>query len=119
MRPLVGRWKPLMIENSVVLPAPFGPINAVIRPFAADSVARSTASKPPNRLVTVSTSSNASGMTLLRRCRSFRESYDVPQGSDQSGNAAREECHDHNKHSAIDDEIKARRGVGEKLGHLT
>jgi len=30
-RPPLGGRKPVMIENSVVLPAPFGPISAVMR----------------------------------------------------------------------------------------
>ena len=32
MRPSLGGRKPVMMANSVVLPAPFGPISAVMRP---------------------------------------------------------------------------------------
>src|SRR5918992_4202620 len=50
----------------MVLPAPFGPIRAVIEPSATSSVAPSTARIPPKRLTT----SRASkiGPPLLRAC---------------------------------------------------
>src|SRR6266850_1155665 len=35
MRPWLGGTNPVTIENSVVLPAPFGPISAVMRPACA------------------------------------------------------------------------------------
>ena len=49
-----------MIENKVVLPAPFGPISAVMRPGKAANEALFTASRPPKRLETFSTWSKAS-----------------------------------------------------------
>ena len=40
MRPSLGAMKPVMMANSVVLPAPFGPISAVMRPASAVNDAR-------------------------------------------------------------------------------
>ena len=51
-----------MIANSVVLPAPLGPISPVMRPTGAASEAASSASRPPKRLETRSTVSSASAM---------------------------------------------------------
>src|SRR3954447_7392012 len=58
-RPLVGGCSPLMTLNSVVLPAPFGPMRPVIEPGSADSDASLTAVMPPKRTVTPVTSSKA------------------------------------------------------------
>ena len=55
-----------MIANSVVLPAPFGPISAVMRPASAVNDALSTASRPPKRLETFSTRSRGSATAALR-----------------------------------------------------
>jgi hypothetical protein len=55
MRPAVGGRKPETTANSVVLPAPFGPISAVMRPVSAVNDALSTASNPPKRFDTFST----------------------------------------------------------------
>ena len=49
-----------MIANSVVLPAPLGPISAVMRPAGAASEAASSASSPPKRFDTRSTASRGS-----------------------------------------------------------
>src|SRR5918996_4883777 len=48
-----------MTLKSVVLPAPLGPIRAVIEPAPTPKVAPSTARMPPKRLTTPSTSSSA------------------------------------------------------------
>src|SRR5919106_42312 len=56
MRPASARMKPVMTLNSVVLPAPFGPINAVIEARRTSSVAPSIAWMPPKALETRSTS---------------------------------------------------------------
>src|SRR5665811_1307206 len=39
--------------NSVVLPAPFGPITPAIEPFGMEIETESTATSPPNRRVTL------------------------------------------------------------------
>src|SRR5271157_850300 len=48
-----------MALNSVVLPAPFGPISAQISPAPTRSETSFTAIRPPNRTVTSDTSSRA------------------------------------------------------------
>ena len=58
-----------MTANSVVLPAPLGPISAVMRPSVADSETLLTASKPPKRRETRSTDSSGSAMAGLLRQR--------------------------------------------------
>ena len=55
-----------MTLKNVVLPAPFGPIRAVIEPSATSSVAPSTARIPPKRLTTSRASKIAP--PLLRAC---------------------------------------------------
>src|SRR5436853_4512965 len=57
-RPRFGGRKPVIALNSVVLPAPFGPINPVIQLASTDKDAASTAVSPPKMTVTASTSSN-------------------------------------------------------------
>ena len=70
-RPSLGLRKPEMRENSVVLPAPLGPISAVMRPSGAASEAALTASRPPKRRETRSTTRSGSAMAGLhdRGCR--------------------------------------------------
>src|SRR5918999_5226490 len=53
--PRSGRWKPEITLKSVVLPAPFGPIRAVIEPCPTSSVAPSSAAMPPKCFTTPST----------------------------------------------------------------
>ncbi len=55
--PPSGRRTPVMTLNSVVLPAPFGPIRPVTVPSAASMVTWSRAVCPPKRTVTSLTSS--------------------------------------------------------------
>src|SRR3990172_1130389 len=56
MRPAVGFRKPLMMLNSVVLPAPFGPIRPVMLCSATERLHLLTAVTPPNDFVTPSAS---------------------------------------------------------------
>ena len=58
IRPLVGDMAPEIRLNSVVLPAPFGPISPVIAPSDTSSEQWSTARTPPNSLTTSRTWSN-------------------------------------------------------------
>src|SRR6187401_143649 len=113
MRPWLGGRKPVMIENNVVLPAPFGPISAVIWPASAVSDAWSTASRPPKRLETFSTRSRGS-VTATPRC----SGQSAAQVGEDSGDAARREGNDNNQHATVDDEIEARRAAGHELGQL-
>src|ERR1700685_4234738 len=114
MRPLLGVRNPLIIANKVVLPAPFGPMSAVIRPACTPSETLSTANNPSKRLLTPSTRSNGSAMGLLRPQR-FQGSETLPRLEQQSGNAARGESHDQDKNAAVDDEIEPRRVAGDKF----
>src|SRR5437660_12280011 len=57
--PRLGRCRPLMTLNSVVLPAPFGPIRPVMRLASAASATSLTATSPPKRTVTPLTSRSA------------------------------------------------------------
>src|SRR3954468_971836 len=59
IRPEFGARSPVITLNSVVLPAPFGPMSPVTWPGAADSETSSTATLPPKRTMTSSTSSCA------------------------------------------------------------
>src|SRR5258708_38466989 len=94
-----------MIANKVVLPAPFGPIRAVMRPDSTLSETLSTASNPPKRLLTPSTRSSGSAMGLFRLQR-FHGGKTLPDLAKQPGNTARGESHDQDKNAAIDDEIE-------------
>src|SRR4029079_18504893 len=104
MRPSVGRRKPGIVANNVVLPAPFGPIRAVMRPVVATNDALSTARNPPKCFETSSTRSNGSAMAALRN-RPASES--LAQRRDDAGDAARRERHHNNQNTPIDDEIEA------------
>ena len=54
-----ARSTPAIMLNSVVLPAPFGPMTAKIAPGATPKLTLSTASRPRKRLLTPLTSSSA------------------------------------------------------------
>src|SRR5262245_66649519 len=118
MRPPLGGAKPATIENSVVLPAPFGPISAVMRPAGARNDVRSRASKPPNRFDTCSTRNSGSTMAAAQRCRRQppERQETLPQVEKNSANAARRERDDQDEDAAIDDEIEARGIAGHELG---
>src|SRR5271166_5686474 len=51
--------------NSVVLPAPFGPINAQISPACRSNETPPTATRPPKRTVTSRTDSNGASATIV------------------------------------------------------
>src|SRR5580704_12365943 len=112
MRPLPGVRNPLIIANKVVLPAPFGPMSAVIRPVSTSSETLSTASNPPKRLLTPSTRSSGSTMGPLR-LQGIRGGETLPHFAQQPSNAARRKSHDQDENAAIDDEIEPRRVAGD------
>src|SRR6516225_707821 len=102
MWPSTGRRNPEMIENSVVLPAPFGPISAVMRPASAVNDAPSTARRPPKRIDTLSTRSNASAMAALRR----DAPHQCADRGQQTGDAAGRKGNDSDEHGgAAGDEL--------------
>src|SRR5215475_10582248 len=117
MRPSLGGRNPLMMENSVVLPAPLGPISAVIRPASTASEALSTARRPPKRLNTRSTRSSGSAMGALRYRRPQTHKAHTQIGQ-QASNPARCKGHDKDQHAAVDDKVEAGRIAGDELGQL-
>src|SRR5258708_7801548 len=86
--PASAAWKPAMAANSVVLPAPLGPIRPTISPWRRSSEARSTAKRPPNDLERLRTSSMA---------------RPAAEQAHQSVGQAR---HDQHQHDAIDHETE-------------
>src|SRR5690349_20269387 len=98
MRPWLGPRKPEMMENSVVLPAPFGPISAVMQPACAANEASFTASRPPKRRDTFSTWSRASPMAALRE-RTQPARY---PSTDEPRNPARSKADDRDQHQTVD-----------------
>ena len=57
--PTFGGTKPEITPNSVVLPAPFGPMMPTISPFATEKLIEFSATTPPKRFVTPSISRKA------------------------------------------------------------
>src|ERR1700756_4619180 len=117
MRPSLGSKNPLIMENSVVLPAPLGPISAVIRPASTASETLSTARRPPKRLNTRSTRSSGSAMGALRDRRSQARKTHTQIGQ-QARNPMRGKAYDQDQHTAIDDEVEAGCIAGDELGQL-
>src|SRR5450432_1765281 len=107
MRPAVGVWKPVISANNVVLPAPFGPITAVMRPLSMVSEASRTASKPPNLLETPSTANNCSIMQRRLPRWFCQRRQRCTQACDDPGDTARRKCHHHDQDDAVDHEIES------------
>src|SRR5689334_6170437 len=118
MWPSLGLRNPLMMENKVVLPAPLGPMSAVIRPASTANEALSTASRPSKRLQTRSRRSNGSAMRALRRARP-QPGKTQAQVGDEPRNPLRRERDDEDEHTAVDDEIKPGRVAGDELGQFS
>src|SRR6185437_9066946 len=105
--PLLGRRKPEMSANNVVLPAPFGPISAVMRPCCAVSDTSFTARRPPKRRDTRSTCKSGSAMAgLWQWRRTLPAAAQLRKPADQP---ARREGDDQHQHATIDHEIDAGR----------
>src|SRR5215471_9078035 len=105
-----------MIENSVVLPAPLGPISAVMLCASTSREAESTARSPPKRCETWSTRSSASATAATPDYGSGvnRAQAGVDAGREADG-PARSKCHDADKDRAIDREVYTRRVAGNEL----
>src|SRR6266851_7863834 len=105
-RPASGVWKPAMAANSVVLPAPLGPIRPTISPWCTSSEAWSTAKRPPNDLE----SSRTSSMARL--------------SAEQAHQAIGQAGHDQHQHDAVDHEaerlhvLQRRNDAGQPARHL-
>src|SRR5215470_4287719 len=106
-----------MIENSVVLPAPFGPISAVMRRCSALNDARSSASNPPKRFDTCSTRSSGSTMAALQRgWRRRPGTYDpMAQIGQHAGDPARRHRDDQNEDASVEHEVEAGGVAGREL----
>src|SRR4029077_16905542 len=117
MRPVLKGSKPAMIENSVVLPAPFGPISAVMRPCSAANDARSSASSPPTRFDTCSTRNRGSTTAAPQRFwhRGPGSQDALAQIEQNAGDPARRHSNDHNEYASVNHEIEAGGIAGRKL----
>src|SRR5262249_35576648 len=119
-RPEVGRKKPAIMAKSVVLPAPLGPMRAVMRPASASKETWSTARRPPKSLETCSTRSSGSGTGRLPwRLGAPGSRRPPPQIGEHAHDATRREGDDEDEYAAVDDEIEAWRIAGQELGGLT
>src|SRR5690348_11819437 len=116
--PVLGRRKPEMSANNVVLPAPLGPISAVMRPCGALSDTSLTASRPPKRRETRSTRNSGSAMAGLRqRRRTHRAMAPLRKPADQP---ARRKPDDQHQDAAVNHEVEAGRvAAGHQLRALT
>src|SRR3712207_841705 len=106
MRPRSGRANPETRLKSVVLPAPLGPISAVIEPRRTSSVAPSTALTPPKRLTTSSTSRMRSPAGAA--AASVTEHHLLALAED----ALRPERHEEDEHEPDDHEAQRRDLLG-------
>src|SRR4051812_17240552 len=104
-----------MRANRVVLPAPLGPISAVMRPGSAASETLSTARKPPKRLLTPSTRTSSSAMGGLRR---YAVDEAPARRAEKTHHAIGGERHHQDQDTAVDDEVEAGRVAGDELGDL-
>src|SRR5271154_2858994 len=100
MRPALGLRKPEITAKSVVLPAPLGPISAVIRAAGADSEAPLTASNPPKPRETFSTERSGSATRHRPRWRALRHEAAreaVTRVGKRADEAARRKANDQNE----------------------
>src|SRR5690242_6331789 len=88
---------PLMMLNSVVLPAPLGPITPVMLPFSTLKETSSSAVTPPKIWVMPQTSSMAGAFLPLEKL--------AAQVGHQPHQAARHEDHHHHYQAAVDDDV--------------
>ena len=88
IEPLSGAMAPAIMLNSVVLPAPFGPMTAKISPCGTAKLTRSTATRPRKRLLTLSRVRSA---VICRPCHTKparqRRPYAVRQHDDHDQQA--------------------------------
>src|SRR5690348_15369123 len=99
---------PAMMPKSVVLPAPFGPIKAVISPSRATSDASSTAVRPPNRLVTPWTSSMAE----------LSDWWSAAEARAQAYEAVGQKRQDHDQQRAVEHQVQPRGATRHDAAHL-
>src|SRR3954470_22227261 len=95
MSPRSGLLWPAMSENSVVLPAPLAPMSPQISPAPTLKLTSRTASTPPKRFDTRSSSSSATSDS----CEALRQ---------PALNAAGQHQHEHHQHGAEDAHVDLR-----------
>src|SRR6185503_15790623 len=95
--------------NSVVLPAPFGPMRPTISPASMLNDTSRLASRPPNRLVEDSRLSSEA--IALRRRRTSQSQPAAPGQGEQPG---RTERRDDDDDEPVDDQVDA--AAGERSG---
>ena len=116
--PSLALRKPEMMANSVVLPAPFGPISAVMRPFGRDErrgIHRQQAAEAARDALDRRAEAQpwpASAPMLERRVEP------LPRLREAADQAARREPDDQHQHRAVDDEVEAGRVAGDQLRAL-
>src|SRR5262245_46883499 len=113
---------PEMIENSVVLPAPLGPMSAVMLRSEPVRDAAWTPTKPPNRQVTRSTESKGSAIAQLpdRSVGPHGATLDqLARIGDRADQATRCKPDNKHEHRAIDYEVEAGRIASHKFCTLT
>src|SRR5579872_4058592 len=100
--------KPATMPKSVVLPAPLGPISAVMLPSRTVRLASATAVRPPKRLVMPATSSMA-GQPRTIGAAQPRQEADKP---------VRQDAENDDQQGAVEDEIEAGRAAGKEAADL-
>ena len=128
-RRALGRRKPVMTLNAVVLPAPFGPIRPTISPSRTVKFMSEIATRPPKCTPTCSTD-NAGGRAAAQSCllplaglgqsvleqRRARPPLRRSSGRSVAATAgtmpSRQEKHDQDHEHAIDDPLRLRRRNG-------
>src|SRR5579875_148801 len=133
MRPSVGRTKPVITLNAVVLPAPLGPIRLTTSCSRTEKVISEIASNPPKRTAICSRESTVSGGVSFvsmgstsPRLGRFRQRYGdtrpahaaSPPLMNRGHDAVGQEEDDGDHQAAIDDPLDFRSGgVAQKLGN--
>src|SRR5690348_698727 len=104
MVPESGANTPAIRLNSVVLPAPFGPITAKIAPSGTAKLTSATARRPWKFFET-SVTSRSPAISLLRRFAALQAQH--PR--DRRPDAVRQHHHDEQKADAVEHPLGARR----------
>src|SRR5690625_5213951 len=106
--PPSARYTPVITLNTVVLPAPLGPIRLVIEPASTRKSRSATAVSPPNRLVRPSVCSRVNSVLPCLGsgcCGGFRSCLQAPGPAAARPQALRSE--DHHQHHRCTEEQHA------------
>src|SRR5262245_37769520 len=128
MRPAVGLSTPVSRLTTVVLPAPFGPINAWRAPFSILSDRPATAAMPP-KCFCKATVSSTTGTALAsfpggdrhgrgRRRESARDAFgEHAHAAGPQPDAVAADEHDQNQHETDPELPVLRRQIGDRILH--